>query len=228
MREGDRATGPLTALWFLVFVIPLFLFTPDGKRGKKFLPAIRHGIGSLGATFRAAREHRDLGFFLLANMIYTDGLLALFAFGGIYGAGTLGWGTIQLGLFGILLTVAGTFGAYFGGKLDDRIGAQRVVLGSLVVLIVCCIGILSVSRDSVLFVIPVEPPQPGAGLFSSIPEKFYLFLGALIGSVAGPVQSASRTLLYGCRRRTGWRSSSGCSRCRGKSPRSSGRSWWQR
>lgn len=194
-REGDRATGPLTALWFFVFVIPLFLFTPDGARGKPFVPAIRHGVNALKATFLEARKHRNLGYFLLANMIYTDGLLALFAFGGIYGAGTLGWGTMQLGLFGILLTITGTFGAYFGGKLDDRIGAKAVVLGSLVVLVFCCLGILSVSRDSILFVVPVDPPQPGGGLFSSIPEKFYLVLGALIGAVAGPVQAASRTLL---------------------------------
>jgi UMF1 family MFS transporter len=194
-REGDRATGPLTALWFLVFVIPLFLFTPDGERGKPFVPAIRHGVNALKATFLEARKHRNLGYFLLANMIYTDGLLALFAFGGIYGAGTLGWGTIQLGLFGILLTITGTFGAYFGGKLDDKIGAKAVVLGSLAVLVFCCLGILSVSRDSIFFVVPADPPQTGAGLFSSVPEKFYLILGALIGAVAGPVQAASRTLL---------------------------------
>ncbi len=194
-REGDRATGPLTALWFVVFVIPLFLFTPDGKRGKKLFPAVRHGLHSLNATFREARKHRDLGYFLLANMIYTDGLLALFAFGGIYGAGQLGWGSMQLGLFGILLTITGTFGCYFGGKLDDKIGAKAVVLGSLAVLIFCCLAILSVSRDSILFFVPAEPPLPGAGLFSSLPEKLYLVLGALIGAVAGPVQAASRTLL---------------------------------
>ena len=29
MREGDRITGPFSALWFLLFVLPLFLFTPD-------------------------------------------------------------------------------------------------------------------------------------------------------------------------------------------------------
>jgi UMF1 family MFS transporter len=194
-HEGDRATGPLTALWFVVFVMPLFLFTPDGARGHKFGPAIRHGLQALRDTVREARNHRDLGYFLLANMIYTDGLLALFAFGGIYGAGALGWGTMQLGLFGILLTVTGSIGAYIGGKLDDSIGAKKVVLGALVVLIVCCIGILSIDRDTIFFVVDVEPAQPGAGLFSSPAEKLYLFLGALIGAVAGPLQAASRTLL---------------------------------
>ena len=62
--------------------------------------------------------------FLLANMIYTDGLVSLFAFGGIYAAGTFGWNTIQIGSFGIILAIAGTFGAWLGGKLDDSLGPK--------------------------------------------------------------------------------------------------------
>jgi len=194
-REGDRATGPLAAIWFVVFVTPLFLFTPDGKARYRLGPAIKHGLKALADTVRAARRQRDLWFFLLANMIYTDGLIALFAFGGIYGAGTLGWHTIELGLFGILLTITGTIGAYAGGKLDDRLGAKRVVLGSLVVLVICCCAILSVSRDRILFFLAVTPPLPGQGLFASTAERLYIVLGALIGMSAGPLQAASRTLL---------------------------------
>ena len=194
-REGDRAMGPLTAIWFVVFVTPLFLFTPDGKARHRLGPAIRHGLRALAATVRAARKHRDLWLFLLANMIYTDGLIALFAFGGIYGAGTFGWHTIELGLFGILLTITGTIGAYVGGKLDDRLGAKRVVLGSLVVLTFCCCAILSVSRDRILFFLPVAPLQPGDGIFASTAERLYVLRGALIGMSAGPLQAASRTLL---------------------------------
>jgi UMF1 family MFS transporter len=194
-REGDRATGPLTAIWFVVFVTPLFLFTPDGKARYRFGPAVKHGLRTLANTVRAAKRHRDLWFFLLANMIYTDGLIALFAFGGIYGAGTFGWQTIQLGLFGILLTITGTIGAYVGGKLDDRLGAKTVVLGALVVLVICICAILSVSRDRIFFFLPVTPPMPGGGIFASDAERFYVVLGALIGMVAGPVQAASRTLL---------------------------------
>jgi UMF1 family MFS transporter len=194
-REGDRATGPLTAIWFVVFAAPLFLFTPDGEARDRFGPAIRHALQTLVDTVRAARRHRDLWFFLIANMIYTDGLIALFAFGGIYGVGQLGWHTIELGLFGILLTITGTIGAYVGGKLDDRLGAKTVILGSLVILAICCCGILSVSRDRILFFLPVEPPMPGHGIFASTAERFYVALGALIGMVAAPLQAASRTLL---------------------------------
>src|SRR5690606_28124139 len=49
-REGDRAVGPLTALWFVVFVLPLMLFTPDGKRALKLGPAIGAGIDTMLAT----------------------------------------------------------------------------------------------------------------------------------------------------------------------------------
>jgi UMF1 family MFS transporter len=194
-HEGDRAMGPLTALWFTLFAVPFFLFTPDEKPAKKFLPAIRHGFRSIIETARKVRRHRDLAYFLLANMIYTDGLLALFAFGGIYGAGTFHWGTIELGLFGILLTITGSFGAYVGGVLDDRLGAKTVVLGSLVILATCCFAILSVSRDSILFFLPTAPPIPGDGLFSTVAERLYVALGGLIGMAAGPLQAASRTLL---------------------------------
>jgi UMF1 family MFS transporter len=195
MREGDRAVGPLTAIWFVVFVTPLFLFTPDSKMRHRFGPAIAHGLRALAETVRAAKRHRDLWLFLLANMIYTDGLIALFAFGGIYGAGTFGWHTIELGLFGILLTITGTIGAYVGGKLDDRLGAKTVVLGSLLVLVICSCAILSVSRDRILFFLPVAPPLLGGGIFASTAERLYVALGALIGMAAGPLQAASRTLL---------------------------------
>ncbi len=195
LREGDRVTGPLTALWFIVFVLPLFLFTPDGARGLPLARAIGSGWAAIRETFREARRHRNLGLFLLANMIYADGLVALFAFGGIYAVGTFGWHTIELGIFGILLTITGTIGAISGGWLDDRFGPKRVILGALLLLLLATATILSVERDKILFVIAVTPPVTGGGLFGSAAEKLYLALGLLIGLAAGPLQAASRTLL---------------------------------
>jgi UMF1 family MFS transporter len=132
--------------------------------------------------------------FLLANMIYTDGLVTLFAFGGIYAAGTFEWQTIQIGTFGILLTIAGTFGAWLGGKLDDSLGPKRVIAGSLLILLVAIVAILLVDKDSIFFV-TVAPPAPGGALFSGAAERAYLVLGCLIGAAGGPLQAASRTLL---------------------------------
>jgi len=196
LREGDRITGPFSAAWFAVFILPLFLLTPDAPRsGRSLSAAMRHGLGRLASTVADARRDGTIARFLLANMIYQDGLVALFAFGGIYGAGVFGWGTLELGVFGILLTVTGTVGALIGGRLDDRLGSKPVILGSLLVLVLVCLGILSLGRERILFVIATTPPHVGDGLYGSLPEKIFLGLGLLIGAVAGPLQAASRSLM---------------------------------
>lgn len=195
-HAGDRITGPMTALWFIIFVLPMFLLTPDApKTGVRLMDAAKGGFARLKRTITSLPQQGGLGRFLLANMIYQDGLVALFAFGGIYGAGVFGWETIELGIFGILLTVTGVAGALIGGWLDDRIGGKPVVLGSIALLIATCIGILSLGKAHVFFVIPATSASPGDGLFASAPEQVYLALGLVIGLVAGPLQAASRSLL---------------------------------
>ena len=116
-------------------MLPLFLFTPDVPKRLAVGAAMRKGLATLADTLRRCRASATTALFLLANMIYADGLVALFAFGGIYAAGTFGWGTIEIGVFGILLTITGTIGAFVGGKLDDRFGPKPVILGSLALLI---------------------------------------------------------------------------------------------
>ena len=193
-HQGDRISGPLTAIWFIVFVLPMFLLTPDYPARHPLRVALREGLAELKQTLIELSKHRSLALFLLANMIYTDGLVSLFAFGGIYAAGTFGWNTIQIGTFGIILAIAGSFGGYFGGKLDDRFGPKRVIAGSMTILLISIIAILAVSKDSILF-IPISPPVPGGALFSSSAERAYLVLGCLIGAAGAPLQAASRSLL---------------------------------
>ena len=192
-HEGDRIAGPLTAIWFIVFVLPMFL-TPDYPAKRKVSEALHAGLSDLRHTLAELPQQKSLAAFLLANMIYTDGLVSLFAFGGIYAAGTFGWNTIQIGSFGIILAIAGTLGAWLGGQLDDRLGPKRVIAGSMLMLLFAIIAILLVSKDSILFV-AVTPPMPGGALFASAAERAYLLLGCLIGAAGGPLQAASRTLL---------------------------------
>ncbi len=193
-HAGDRASGPLTAIWYLIFVAPLFLFVPDAAPRMPVGRAVRFGIANLKESIRHARQEKSLWMFLAASMAYRDALTALFAFGGIFAAGQLGWQTLQIGLFGILLTVTGTAGALVGGFLDDRFGPRPVLIGSIAILTGCCLAIVSIDRETVFFVIHVAQPQTG-GLFASLPERLYLVLGGLIGAAAGPLQAASRTLL---------------------------------
>jgi UMF1 family MFS transporter len=195
MREGDRAAGPLTAIWFIVFALPLFLFTPDEPRKMPLRAAVRHGLRTLVETLRHLPRYRNAALFLLANMIYADGLVALFAFGGIYAAGILDWGTIEIGVFGILLTVTGAIGAFVGGRLDDHFGSKPVILGGLAILTLAALAILSIDRDHIAFVIAVAPPEAGQGLYAAAAERAYVAIGLFIGLVVGPLQAASRTLL---------------------------------
>jgi UMF1 family MFS transporter len=193
-HQGDRITGPLTGIWFVIFVTPMFLLTPDYPAKRPIRAALHEGLSGLKRTLAELPKQKSLATFLLANMIYSDGLVSLFAFGGIYAAGTFGWQTIQIGSFGILLAIAGTFGAWLGGKLDDKLGPKRVIAGSLLILLFALSAILLVDKDSILFV-KVAPPAPGGALFSGAAERAYLVLGCLIGAAGGPLQAASRTLL---------------------------------
>src|SRR5256884_1529504 len=193
-HQGDRISGPLTGIWFIIFVLPMFLLTPDYPAKLPVSDALRAGLVELKETLGELPKQKSMAAFLLANMIYTDGLVSLFAFGGIYAAGTFGWHTIQIGSFGILLAIAGTLGAWLGGKLDDKLGPKRVIAGSLLILLLALGAILLVDKDSILFV-KVAPPVPGGALFSGAAERAYLVLGCLIGAAGGPLQAASRTLL---------------------------------
>jgi UMF1 family MFS transporter len=193
-HQGDRITGPLTGIWFIIFVVPMFLLTPDYPARRPVSEALSQGLSELKQTLAELPKQKSLLAFLLANMIYTDGLVSLFAFGGIYAAGTFGWNTIQIGTFGIILAIAGTFGAWLGGKLDDRLGPKRVIAGSMMILLLAIVAILLVDKQTILFM-KVTPPAPGGALFASAAERAYLVLGCLIGAAGGPLQAASRTLL---------------------------------
>jgi MFS transporter, UMF1 family len=194
--EAGQWVGPLTAAWFLVFALPLFLFTPDrAKNGVSFLKAVREGLGQLRQTLLNARKYRNAAWFLLAHMIYADGLAAIYGFGGIYAAGLFGWETRTLGLFGVILILFGVIGSLAGGWADDRFGSRRTVLASVAGLILALIGALSITQDSILFGIRTPSAQAGGAPFGSISEMAYLGVGALIGLCGGPAQAASRTLL---------------------------------
>ncbi|MBN8920436.1 MAG: MFS transporter [Rhizobiales bacterium] len=194
LREGDRAAGPFSALWFIVFVLPLFLFTPDVPKKLPLVAAVKTGLRTLATSLRGLRHDRNTALFLIANMIYTDGLLALFVFGGIFAASIFGWTTIEMGVFGVLLAITGTFGCLIGGWLDDRIGSKPVIVMTLTLLLAALAGLLSIGPD---YIGPftVAPPTPNDGLFASAGEKAVIVVGAIIGFAAGPLQAASRTFL---------------------------------
>ena len=194
-HQGDRITGPFAALWFALFIIPFFLFVPDKHAPVAPSVAHRSAGAELWDTIKSLPSMPSLLIFLVARMLYTDGLTAIFTFGGIYGASVFGWGPLELGIFGIVLTLVGAFGALVGGRLDDKLGPKAVIIGALLILLIGAIGILSVDKTHILFTTDVAEKVAGSKPFSSIGEQTFLAFAIIVGLVAAPVQAASRSLL---------------------------------
>ena len=194
-HDSDRLVGPFAALWFALFVIPFFLFVPDVKAAPATSAPQRSALSELADTLKSLPGNPSILFFLVARMLYSDGLSAIFAFGGIYGATVFGWGALELGIFGLVLTLTGALGALAGGFLDDKLGSKTVIIGALVLLMVGAIGILSVDKTHVLYFTEVLAKAAGSKPFSSIGEQVFLAFAVLVGVVSATVQAASRSLL---------------------------------
>lgn len=188
-REGTRAVGPGTAIWFAVFMIPFFLWVRD-PRPPGSIPVRRALAGAwpeLKATLKALPGDRSLFAYLASSMFYRDALNGMYVFGGIYAAGVLGWSVVDVGIFGILAVLTGAFFAWLGGKADSRYGPKPVIVFNVLLLTLVAIGVVFVSRESV-FGIAVGPG-------SRLPDIAFYVLGALIGAGGGSLQSASRTMM---------------------------------
>ncbi|MFT6556408.1 MFS transporter [Sneathiella sp.] len=195
-HEHDRMTGPLSAIWFVVFILPMMLFTPDVKsRGIRKTEAIAVGFSNLLDTLKSLRDYRNIIFFLIARMFYNDGILALISFSGIYAAGLFGWGTTSLGVFGILINVFAIAGSFAGGWLDDKLGSKPTIVISVLGLAFASVGVLSISDGEVLFGLPAAMPTEDSGLFESPAEMVFMGFGFIMGFFFGPAQAASRTLV---------------------------------
>ena len=195
-HELERLIGPASAVWLAVFVIPMFLFTPDSaRRSVSLLGAARDGGRALVHTVKRLGHFRNALLYLIAFMLYNDGLAAIIAFGGVYAAATFGWSTVTLGIFGIILTVFAIPGAFLGGRFDDWVGSKRTVQLAILGVIVATLGIVGVSADRVLFVVPADALVADRPLFGSLQEKVFMAFALVLGFCMGPMQAASRTLV---------------------------------
>jgi UMF1 family MFS transporter len=186
-REGTRAVGPLTAIWYAVFMIPFFVWVRDPKPAGAPPGAVKRALAEVLTTLRALPRTPSLFAYLASSMFYRDALNGMYVFGGIYAAGVLEWSVVDTGVFGILAIIAGALFAWIGGFADARFGPKPVITASILVLTFVAVSIIFVSRDSV-YGIPV-------GRDSSLPDvTFYLF-GAMIGAAGGIIQAASRSMM---------------------------------
>lgn len=187
-REGTRFVGPFTALWYVVFMVPFFLWVREPRRpSAPSAGTITGALRALARTLRALPKRPGLFAFLASSMFYRDALNGFYVFGGIYAVGVLGWPVQFVGIFGILSAICGAVFAWIGGRADSRFGPKPVISATLLVLITVGIGVMFISRGSV-FGMPTEPG-------SSAPDLAFFLVGCVIGAAGGALQSASRTMM---------------------------------
>ena len=171
--EHIRATFWLVAGWYALFAIPMFLFTSDrSATGVKLGEAVQLGWQQLKTSVHNVRRYKYILQFLIARMIFIDALATVFAFGGIYAAGTFSFSTREILMFGIGLNLTAGIGAVSFAWMDDKLGSRTTMLVSLAGLIVCTTSVLLVQQVIL----------------------FWIF-GLMLGIFVGPVQAASRTYL---------------------------------
>ncbi|MDZ7602265.1 MAG: MFS transporter [Hoeflea sp.] len=193
--EDARASGPISALWYAVFILPMFLFTPDAGGRRAMGVAIRDGLIELKSTLGEVRQRAGIFRFLVARMIYQDGVNALLALGGGFAAAMFGWSITEIGIYGILLNVVAIFSCLYASRLDTRLGSKSVVLISILLLLIATIGIVSTGPGFTFFGGLMLGDADSGGLFGTPAEKAYIAFGLLIGIAFGPVQASSRAYM---------------------------------
>ncbi|MGJ8623014.1 MAG: MFS transporter [Yoonia sp.] len=187
LREGTRSVGPFIAVWYVIFIIPFFMFVRDDPTAPRKSTRLGAVWGELMETLRSVFHRKSLLNFLVGSMFYRDALNALYAFGGVYAALVLDWQTIQIGVFGIIAAIAAAVSTWVGGLCDQRYGPKPVIRVCVWVLIAVSVVIVSMSRDAI-FGLPFAEG-------SNVPDIIFYICGVCIGGAGGALYAASRSMM---------------------------------
>ena len=155
--------------------MPAFIFLKAEKKtfAKKqiLLP-----FSAIKETFRNVLDYSSIAQFLVARLFFNDGLVTIFALGGIYAVGTLGFTFDEVMILAIALNLSAGIGSFLFGYMEDRIGVKLVINISLIVLIFSTL---------LAFIAP----------YFSVKKEIFWIAGIFIGLMVGPNQSCSRSLM---------------------------------
>lgn len=171
--EPVRATFLLTAVWYALFSLPLFFLTKDTPSTKKSIPsAVQHGFAQIKDSIKHVRKLKNIIRFLIARMFYNDGIVTIFALGGVYAAGTFNMDEEQILMFGIGLNVTAGLGAFAFAWLDDVSGSKFTIIVSIFGLLLPLVALIIVKS-----------------------VFWFVIWGLFLGIFVGPIQAASRSFM---------------------------------
>ena len=168
--QNIRAIAFLVSIWFLIFSVP-FLFFAIKENKKKIKRKFSSNFQDIKMLIWNGKLS-ILGKFLIARMLYADGLNAIIVMGGIFAVGVFNLEIKDLLKLSILMNITAFIGACVGGIANDKFGSKVVIIFSLIGLIFSSIFILFTFSTSIFFL-----------------------LAAINGLFIGPIQSASRVVI---------------------------------
>lgn len=170
---GRVASFVPTALFFLLFSLPLFFFCRDHRAVRDGRPVDwRSTFRSLRETLRRSRNYPGARRFILASLMYQDAIGTIITFFAVYAVRVVGFQKGEETALFIEWTVPAVLGSYLAGHLVDRIGPKRTMILTLV-------AWLALLGAAIAF------PQQGA----------FTAIGLGIGFIFGNVWTAERPLL---------------------------------
>jgi UMF1 family MFS transporter len=170
-----RLSLVITAIYFALFATPLFLWLRERAQHEPMPPGETYlsvAFKRLRRTFRTVRQHREFVKFIVAFLIYNDGVLMTINFAAIFGAVMFGLEQQQLIIFMVLIQVTSVIGAYISGVLADRFSGKT----ALVIFILMMLGAV-------------------IGLFVNESVLGFFIIGGVAGCALSAVQAVSRGMI---------------------------------
>jgi len=170
-----RLSLVITAVFFALSSVPLFLWLPE-KAPKQTLPEGENYLSlafkRLSKTIRTARQFREFIKFMVAFLVFNDGVIMALDFAAIIGAVLFGLEQQGLIIFVIVVQITNVAGAYAFGVWADRLGSKQSLIISIVMML--------------LVVLALYLNQTQTGFF---------VIGAVAGFAMAGTQSVSRTMV---------------------------------
>ncbi|MGK9367946.1 MFS transporter [Melioribacter sp. Ez-97] len=197
-RNMIKETFPLSALVFLIFALPLFLFLKDSRKSRTVDESyFSIGFGRVTATLKNLKNYRNLVLFLVSYFFFIEGVNTVIYFSGNYASTTLSFSMKELIVFFMIVQTTAIIGSVIFGIISDSIGQKKSLIISLSIWIVTILlAYFTSSADSPLIVLTasifnLNPNSDGHLLLS----RYFYLVGLLAGMVMGATQSISRSLM---------------------------------
>jgi UMF1 family MFS transporter len=189
-----RETFPVSAMVFLVFAVPLFVFLKDTrkevKREESFL---KIGFARVFNTITHLKNYKNLSLFLLAFFCYIEGVNTVIFFSGNYASTTLHFSMEELIVFFLIVQTTAIVGSIIFGLLADSYGQKKSLVISIIIWIFTII-LAYITSDVKSGLIKSLSGYFNVDSAKMVVYCFYL-VGLLAGGVMGATQSTSRSLM---------------------------------